>query len=533
VRRPPGDGLAFAAASRCRWLPTGIEGSTCAGSLPVVRRLRSVSGKECRAACLATFPVCTARNPSPFAHRARVLARLLSRASSHSIDRDHKGANFGTRCRPVLNLATSTSYRDDEDSQTPFEDAAPREKSPRLEEYMVYTWDGDLMLSERGFDDYEEVGAHSYSLADGEFAVYNEDGDETIKFFRPWELSGATDSWDTYDTDFVDPLSVKFALSAGFKVHNGYDWNATTSENYRADATPGNFHGAYKDVRARMDYSYHVNYVKSRQLLQDEIVNHWRHQGVSSDRPWIIFTAGAMGAGKSHTVKMLQAFGCCSLTHMSKVDPDTVKYQLPEMVHYIQKNPGPKPDKNIIYAGHATHNESAFIQEIIVREMLEESKSMIIDGSLSNADWYRDYILMIRAKYPHFRIGIIHVVCDADIIWERVQKRCARTGRCIQRHIVDHSVVMAPKAVETLSPLTDFVTVVRSDGDLKDDKMNTIVFQHVREELLIDQLGNGNSENCDLNVIRELREGIKDECSEPGETAGRNIALLESLLAGR
>jgi len=32
----------------------------------------------------------------------------------------------------------------------------PRTHSPRLEEYMVYTWDGDLMLSERGFDDYEE-----------------------------------------------------------------------------------------------------------------------------------------------------------------------------------------------------------------------------------------------------------------------------------------------------------------------------------------------------------------------------------------
>jgi len=27
--------------------------------------------------------------------------------------------------------------------------------------------------------------------------------------------------------------------SAGFKVPNGYDWNATTSENYRADATLG------------------------------------------------------------------------------------------------------------------------------------------------------------------------------------------------------------------------------------------------------------------------------------------------------
>jgi len=56
---------------------------------------------------------------------------------------------------------------------------------------------------------------------------------------------------------------------------------------------------------------------------------------------------------------------------------------------YIKRNPGPNPDKKIIFAGHATHNESAFLQELIVREMLEESKSMIIDGSLSNAEWYR------------------------------------------------------------------------------------------------------------------------------------------------
>ena len=32
---------------------------------------------------------------------------------------------------------------------------------------------------------------------------------------------------------------MRWVQSAGFKVHNGYDWNATTSENYRADATPG------------------------------------------------------------------------------------------------------------------------------------------------------------------------------------------------------------------------------------------------------------------------------------------------------
>jgi hypothetical protein len=47
--------------------------------------------------------------------------------------------------------------------------------------------------------------------------VYNDDGDEEIKFM-PWELSGGMDSWDTYDTDFVDPLCAKFADLARFQV---------------------------------------------------------------------------------------------------------------------------------------------------------------------------------------------------------------------------------------------------------------------------------------------------------------------------
>lgn len=163
----------------------------------------------------------------------------------------------------------------------------------------------------------------------------------------------------------------------------------------------------------------------------------------------------------------------------------------------------------------------------------------------------RDYISMIRAKYPHFRIGIVHVVCDADIIWKRVQERCARTGRCIQRQVVDLSVQMTPKAVEMLTPLTDFVAVVRSDGDLKDDKFKPIVIKHVREELLAAQLEEGHMENCDLDTIRRLRDEqadadgdeycanlevdhahVMEEAGDQG-TVGANIDLLERLLAGR
>ena len=39
---------------------------------------------------------------------------------------------------------------------------------------------------------------------------------------------------------------------------------------------------------------------------------------------------------------------------------------------------------------------------------------------------------------------------------------------------------MVPHSVELLTPLTDFVSLVRSDGDFKDDKLDTIVFKHIR-----------------------------------------------------
>jgi len=313
--------------------------------------------------------------------------------------------------------------------------------------------------------------------------MYTEDGDEHAYHGFPWEISGGVDSWDTYDTNFIDPIADTFADRANFRIPESFDWNRTTNYNYAAPAKKENFHGVYKQVRSALDYNYHVNYIEERQRLQDEIVKYWCDSGVHSDRPWIIFTAGAMGAGKSRTISQLEASGVDSLRLMVKVDPDTVKYQLPEMKHYISRNPGPNPNKNIILAGHATHNESGFLQEVIVRKLMEGSKHLIVDGSLSNAEWYREYLTQIRTKYPHYRIGIIHVMCDREIIWERVQQRCIRTGRCISRQVVDLSVEMSPKAVEQLTPLTDFVAIARSDGDIQDKEL---IFTHLRNTSILD-----------------------------------------------
>ena len=102
--------------------------------------------------------------------------------------------------------------------------------------------------------------------------------------------------------------------------------------------------------------------------------------------------------------------------------------------------------------------------------------------------------------------------------------------------------------VDLLTPLSDFVVVVRSDGDLKNDKLNPIVFKHVTEELIADQLGHDTMNNCQIREQSEAEVEIDcdshGECTlslssthqtppDPSSPAGRNIELLERLLAGR
>ncbi|KAJ1483514.1 hypothetical protein T484DRAFT_2578739 [Baffinella frigidus] len=106
---------------------------------------------------------------------------------------------------------------------------------------------------------------------------------------------------------------------------------------------------------------------------------------------------------------------------------------------------------------------------------MQESKPFIVDGSLSNVDWYQEYFDYIRRNFPQYRIGIVHVVCDREVIFERVQRRCLETGRCISMTIVDLSVEMTPAAVRKLAPSADFVVV----ADSTEENGGELLFTHI------------------------------------------------------
>ena len=91
-----------------------------------------------------------------------------------------------------------------------------------------------------------------------------------------------------------------------------YQWNLSTRDNFQCDpAAEGykKFTAPFADIRAQLDMSYHGVYTLERQAMQDELIQRVIEVGASQPAPWITFTAGAMGAGKSRTMGWLSETG--------------------------------------------------------------------------------------------------------------------------------------------------------------------------------------------------------------------------------
>jgi len=103
----------------------------------------------------------------------------------------------------------------------------------------------------------------------------------------------------------------------------------------------------------------------------------------STPQQWVVFTAGPMGAGKSHTLKWLAKRGFFPLDDFVLADPDVIRNELPEIEGYIERNP--------LMAGQLTHKEAGYVLEILIREGLKEGRNVLVQGSLRDAAWHAQY----------------------------------------------------------------------------------------------------------------------------------------------
>ena len=196
----------------------------------------------------------------------------------------------------------------------------------------------------------------------------------------------------------------------------------STEELFRSDEKA--LYGRYATIRTTIDYDYHTHYTQSRQGFQDSVVDSMlqstrivdNHGCTCSEptRPWIVFTAGSMGAGKTHVVKELDRAGRFPLHAYVQVDPDHIRHSfLPEFSGYVEQCPA--------VAGERTRKEAGMISEILTQAALHRGQNVLVDGTLREAEWYRQYFRYLREQFPNLRIAILHITAPRHAVFERAE----------------------------------------------------------------------------------------------------------------
>lgn len=247
-------------------------------------------------------------------------------------------------------------------------------------------------------------------------------------------------------------------------------------------------HGRGAVYRAGIDYTYHGRYSLERQAVQDDIIRtmlsleevqtgraapksaktdferfmRGARQLRQPRQPWALFSAGCMGAGKTHVMCKLDAHGLLPLPRFVRVDMDRIRALLPETSGYV--------DHDKANAGSMTQRECGLIAEVVTEEALRRGLNLWVDSSLRDADWWALEIQRIRRTYPH-KLAILHVVASWPQVQAREAKRGEQTGRRIPPDVLKKTFERVPAAVTLLRPLVDeFIEV---DNDARTPKLRT------------------------------------------------------------
>eukprot|EP00946_MAST-07B_sp_MAST-7B-sp1_P001251 g1251.t1 len=268
--------------------------------------------------------------------------------------------------------------------------------------------------------------------------------------------------------------SARSAAPAG-----GYDWHASTAENHAAAARinesiaqGSRFVGEFAHLRAARDHAFHGFYTVSRQLFQDSIVRYYVSRQASVNRrarkgdshksgrvlPVVLFMAGVMGSGKSHTLRWMSEKHGFPLHEFVICDPDRIREQLPEMEGY-RRRWAPT-------CGTLTQKESGYIAELIWCAAMERGLPVVIDSSLRDIVFWRKMVKSVRREYKFYRLCILHVVASVRVLFERVQRRGEQTGRMVPLGLLVDTIESVPQSVRNLSHTVDVLaTVETTDGE--------------------------------------------------------------------
>lgn len=273
---------------------------------------------------------------------------------------------------------------------------------------------------------------------------------------------------------FLKLIVSNYSEKIDFKIPDDYDYKCETyrsycHKDYISDnkfgtsnvkeydlEKHGDLYGDFISIRKTIDYSWHTNYTRDRQKYQDQLVRNVALRHGKVDQPWLVFTGGAMGAGKGRTMQWMSENDIFPLENIVRIDPDQFKQVFPTWKNYVAS------DKWT--AGKMCHKESGFLQEIAQEVSLQNNQNTWIDGSLQDSGWYTKVFADLRRNYPHYRIAIFYVYAKPKTVLQRMHERGERTGRYIPEKDLMESMKKCEKSIKVLGPLSDFLAIIRNEG---------------------------------------------------------------------
>ena len=243
-----------------------------------------------------------------------------------------------------------------------------------------------------------------------------------------------------------------------------FPWDRPTVDVYASSSgsDSSEFDGQFGAARAALDYSYHKRPAPARQRLQDAVLKGVLTEALErrpDERPWIVFTAGAMGVGKSYAMLSLHSEGLFPLDAFQAVDPDKLKGELPELRGYLHFD---RPT-----AATRLHRESTQMTDVLFEHSVMQGANVLVDGSLRDHAFYQEFFGRLRKERPNYRLAILHITAPEETVQRRVAERAANSkdGRAVPPELVKASLDQVPESVRILAPCVDFVATLSNDDD--------------------------------------------------------------------
>jgi predicted kinase len=147
-------------------------------------------------------------------------------------------------------------------------------------------------------------------------------------------------------------------------------------------------------------------------------------------------------------MKRLSAKSLFPLEAYVVVDPDEIRSHFPEYRLYTQLVPE--------RAGELTQREAGYVAEIATAAALRHGYNVLVDGSLRDYRWYREYFARLHAEYKSLRIAVLHITAPRESVFERAANRARDTGWVVPLETIEKLIEHVPISVKKLAPLVDF-----------------------------------------------------------------------------